>query len=114
MAQTRSKSQARSKSQTRSKAQPKNERRTFNNTITDFEVSHVHEFEDSFGETGYYFTLDLGFITIYSMQALMNKDGDYYITFPSRKGKDGEWYKTGYIENSALTDSIVEAIFLQS
>lgn len=113
MAQTRSKSQARSKSQTRSKAQPKNERRTFYNTITDFEVSHVHEFEDSFGETGYYFTLDLGFITIYSMQALMNKDGDYYITFPSRKGKDGEWYKTGYIENSALTDSIVEAI-LQS
>lgn len=113
MAQTRSKSQARSKSQTRSKAQPKNERRTFNNTITDFEVSHVHEFEDSFGETGYYFTLDLGFISIYSMQALMNKDGDYYITFPSRKGKDGEWYKTGYIENSALTDSIVEAI-LQS
>lgn len=113
MAQTRSKSQARSKSQTRSKAQPKNERRAFNNTITDFEVSHVHEFEDSFGETGYYFTLDLGFITIYSMQALMNKDGDYYITFPSRKGKDGDWYKTGYIENSALTDSIVEAI-LQS
>lgn len=113
MAQTRSKSQARSKSQTRSKAQPNNERRTFNNTITDFEVSHVHEFEDSFGETGYYFTLDLGFITVYSMQALMNKDGDYYITFPSRKGKDGEWYKTGYIENSALTDSIVEAI-LQS
>lgn len=113
MAQTRSKSQARSKKQTRSKAQPKNERRTFNNTITDFEVSHVHEFEDSFGETGYYFTLDLGFISIYSMQALMNKDGDYYITFPSRKGKDGEWYKTGYIENSALTDSIVEAI-LQS
>ena len=107
MAQTRSKSQARSKKQTRSKAQPKNERRTFNNTITDFEVSHVHEFEDSFGETGYYFTLDLGFISIYSMQALMNKDGDYYITFSSRKGKDGEWYKTGYIENSALTDSIV-------
>ena len=105
--------QTRSKSQTRSKAQPKNERRTFNNTITDFEVSHVHEFEDSFGETGYYFTLDLGFITIYSMLALMNKDGDYYITFPSRKGKDGEWYKTGYIENSALNDSIVEAI-LQS
>lgn len=113
MAQTRSKSQARNKSQTRNKAQAKNERRTFNNTITDFEVSHVHEFEDSFGETGYYFTLDLGFISIYSMQALMNKDGDYYITFPSRKGKDGEWYKTGYIENSALTDSIVEAI-LQS
>lgn len=104
--------QTRSKKQTRSKAQPKNERRTFN-TITDFEVSHVHEFEDSFGETGYYFTLDLGFVTIYSMQALMNKDGDYYITFPSRKGKDGEWYKTGYIENSALTDSIVEAL-LQS
>ena len=99
--------------QTRSKAQPKKERRIFDNTIKDFEVLHVREFEDSFGETGYYFTLDLGFITIYSMQALMNKDGDYYITFQSRKGKDGEWYKTGYIENSALTDSIVEAI-LQS
>lgn len=113
MAQARSKSQPRSKSQARSKSQPKNERRAFNNIITDFEVSHVHEFVDSFGETGYYFTLDLGLIAIYSMQALMNKDGDYYITFPSRKGKDGEWYKTGYIENSALTDSIVEAI-LQS
>lgn len=113
MAQTRNNTQSRSKKQTRSEAQPKNKRRTFNNTITDFEVSHVHEFEDSFGEIGYYFTLDFGFISIYSMQALMNKDGDYYITFPSRKGKDGEWYKTGYIENSALTDSIMEAI-LQS
>ena len=113
MAQARRSTQTSNKKQSRSKSQPKNERRAFNNTITDFEVSHVHEFEDSFGETGYYFTLDLGFLTIYSMQALMNKDGDYYITFPSRKGKDGEWYKTGYIENSALTDSIVEAI-LQS
>lgn len=110
MAQTRNNAQARSKKQTGRKSQPKNERKTFNNTITDFEVSHVHEFEDSFGEIGYYFTLDLGFITIYSMQALMNKDGDYYITFPSRKGKDGNWYKTGYIENSALTESIIEEV----
>ena len=85
-------------------------RRAFNNTITDFEVSHVYEFEDSFGNPGYYFTLDLGFITIYSMQALMAKDGNYYITFPSRKGKDGEWYKTGYIEDSALTTSIIEEV----
>ena len=107
MTQTR-KTQTR-KTQTR-KAQTNNERKSFNNTITDFEVSHVHDFEDSFGEIGYYFTLDLGFITIYSMQALMNKDNEYYITFPSRKGKDGNWYKTGFIENSALTESIIEAV----
>ena len=106
MAQTR-------KTQTR-KTRAKNERKSFNNTITDFEVSHVYEFEDSFGEIGYYFTLDLGFVTIYSMQALMNKDGDYYVTFPSRKGKDGKWYKTGFIENSALTESIIDEVLANS
>lgn len=102
MAQTR-------KAQTR-KAQTKDERKAFNNIINNFEVSHVYEFEDSFGEAGYYFTLDLGFVTIYSMQLLANKDGEYYVTFPSRKGKDGNWYKTGYIETSALTESIIEEV----
>lgn len=110
MAQARKNTQTRSKKQGERKTQPKSKKRAFNNTITDFEVSHVYEFEDSFGNPGYFFTLDLGFITIYSMQALMNKDGEYYITFPSRKGKDGEWYKTGYIEDSALTESIIEEV----
>ena len=106
MAQTRSKTQA----QTRSKAQEQTRNDFENNIIEDFEVSHISAFTDVFGNPAYYFTLHLGFISIYSMLLQYAKDGSAYITFPSRKGSDGNWYKTGYIENSALTESIIEEV----
>lgn len=85
------------------------ERKKFNNLIEDFEVSHVRTFEGRNGDYSY-FTLNLGFISIYSMLCMCNRDGEYYITFASDVGSDGEYYKRGYIENSALTDAIIEEV----
>lgn len=84
-------------------------RKKFNNVIEDFEVSHVRTFNGKNGVCAY-FTLNLGFISIYSMLCLCNSDGEYYITFSSDVGSDGEYYKRGYIENSALTDAIIEEV----
>lgn len=85
------------------------ERKKFNNVIEDFEVSHVRTFEGRNGIYAY-FTLNLGFISIYSMLCLCNSDGEYYISFSSDVGSDGEYYKRGYIENNALTDEIIEEV----
>ena len=84
-------------------------RKKFNNVIEDFEVSHVRTFNGKNGDCAY-FTLNLGFISIYSMLCLCNSDGEYYISFSSDVGSDGEYYKRGYIENNALTDAIIEEV----
>lgn len=84
-------------------------RKKFNNVVEDFEVSHVRTFKGKNGDCAY-FTLNLGFISIYSMLCLCNSDGEYYISFSSDVGSDGEYYKRGYIENSALTDAIIEEV----
>lgn len=85
------------------------ERKKFNNVIEDFEVSHVRTFKGRNGDYAY-FTLGFGFITIYSMLCMCNKDGEYYISFASDVGSDGEYYRRGFIENSALTDAIIEEV----
>lgn len=85
------------------------ERKKFNNVIEDFEISHVRTFEGRNGNYAY-FTLNLGFISIYSMLCMCNRDGEYYISFASDVGSDGEYYKRGYIENNALTDAIIEEV----
>lgn len=87
-------------------------RKEFNNVIQDFEISHVRTFDGKNGDCAY-FTLNLGFISIYSMLCLCNSDGEYYITFSSDVGSDGEYYKRGYIENNALTDAIIEEVLEQ-
>ena len=87
-------------------------RKKFNNVIEDFEVSHVRTFEGRNGNYAY-FTLNLGFISIYSMLCMCNRDGEYYISFASDVGSDGEYYKRGYIENNALTDAIIEEVINQ-
>lgn len=84
-------------------------KKEFNNVIEDFEVSHVRTFEGRNGNYAY-FTLNLGFISIYSMLCMCNRDGEYYISFASDVGSDGEYYKRGYIENNALTDAIIEEV----
>lgn len=84
-------------------------RKEFNNVIEDFEISHVRTFNGKNGDCAY-FTLNLGFISIYSMLCLCNSDGEYYISFPSDVGSDGKYYKRGYIENNALTDAIIEEV----
>lgn len=84
-------------------------KKEFNNVIEDFEISHVRTFKGKNGDYAY-FTLNLGFISIYSMLCLCNSDGEYYISFSSDVGSDGKYYKRGYIENSALTDAIIEEV----
>ena len=84
-------------------------RKKFNNVIEDFEVSHVRTFEGKNGDCAY-FTLNLGFISIYSMLCMCNSNGEYYISFASDVGRDGEYYKRGYIENGVLTDAIIEEV----
>lgn len=84
-------------------------RKKFNNVIEDFEISHVRTFNGKNGDCAY-FTLNFGFISIYSMLCLCNSDGEYYISFTSDVGSDGEYYKRGYIENNALTDAIIEEV----
>lgn len=87
-------------------------RKKFNNVIEDFEVSNVRTFNGNNGD-GAYFTLNLGFISIYSMLCICNSDGEYYISFVSDVGRNGEYYKRGYIENNALTDAIIEEVLKQ-
>lgn len=87
-------------------------RKEFNNVIEGFEVSHVRTFEGRNGDYAY-FTLNLGFISIYSMLCMCNRDGEYYINFASDVGSDGKYYKRGYIENNALTDAIIEEVLSQ-
>lgn len=83
------------------------------NKISNFGIENVRVFVDSFGNDGAYFDLDLGFMIVKGMVYRQNKDGNGYVSFPSEKGKDGNYYKTGYINDDCLSVAIrddVEAI----
>lgn len=77
------------------------------NIVNDFEIAKVRKFKDYWDNECCYFTLNLGFITIYSMMYLVDKKGNGYITFPKEESKNGEFYSTGFID-SELADLIVE------
>ena len=79
------------------------------NTVNDFEISNVRKFKDYWKNDCCYFTLNLGFITIYSMLYLVDKDGNGYISFPKEESKNGEFYSTGFID-SDLADLIVDEL----
>ena len=79
------------------------------NTVNSFEISNVRKFKDNWNNHCCYFTLNLGFITIYSMLYLVDKDGNGYITFPKEESKNGEFYSTGFID-SDLADLIVDEL----
>lgn len=79
------------------------------NTVNGFEIAKVRKFKDYWDNECCYFTLNLGFITIYSMMYLVDKKGDGYITFPKEESKNGEFYSTGFID-SELADLIVDEL----
>lgn len=79
------------------------------NKITDFEITNVRKFKDGWGNGCCYFTLNLGFITIYSMLYLVDKKDNGYISFPKEKSKNGEFYSTGFID-SDLANLIVDEL----
>lgn len=81
-----------------------------NNKIKDFGVSNVRWFKDSFGEDSAFFDLDLGFILIKGLLLRYTKDGKGYISFNSDKASNGNYYKRGYINDTAFNDAIVEAV----
>lgn len=86
------------------------ENRYPDNKIVDFGIENLRVFEDNFGNDGAYFDLDFGFMIIKGLVYRQNKDGEGYVTFPSEKGKDGNYYKTGYINHDCLSDAIRDAV----
>ena len=79
------------------------------NKINEFEITNVRKFKDYWKNECCYFTLNLGFITIYSMMYLVDKKGNGYITFPKEESKNGEFYSTGFID-SELADLIIDEL----
>ena len=79
------------------------------NIVNDFEITKVRKFKDYWDNECCYFTLNLGFITIYSMLYLVDKKGNGYITFPKEESKNGEFYSTGFID-SELADLIIDEL----
>ena len=79
------------------------------NKINEFEIVNVRKFKDYWDNECCYFTLNLGFITIYSMLYLVDKKGKSYITFPKEESKNGEFYSTGFID-SYLADLIIDEL----
>ena len=79
------------------------------NTVNGVEISNVRKFKDYQDNECCYFTLNLGFITIYSMLYLVDKKGKSYITFPKEESKNGEFYSTGFID-SYLADLIIDEL----
>lgn len=86
------------------------ENRYPDNKIFDFGIENVRYFEDNFGCDSAYFDLDLGFIIVKGMLYRQNKDGVGYVTFPSEKGRDGNYYKCGYINDDCLASAIRDAV----
>ena len=78
------------------------------NTVNGVEISNVRKFKDNWNNHCCYFTLNLGFITIYSMLYLVDKDGNGYISFPKEE-HNGKYYTTGFID-SELSDLIIDEL----
>lgn len=78
------------------------------NKINEFEIINVRKFKDNWNHNCCYFTLNLGYITIYSLLYLVDKDGDGYISFPKEE-HEGKYYSTGFID-SDLADLIVKEL----
>ena len=78
------------------------------NNVKDVEIINVRKFKDNNGNYCCYFTLNLGFITIYSMLYLVDRKGNGYIKFPDEE-RNGEYYSTGFIDSN-LADFIVDEL----
>lgn len=80
----------------------------------DFEVSNVHSFKASGKVTSRIgFTLKMwGSVTLYNLVAVETEDGKQFISFPERKGKDGNYYKEYYVEfGEDAQEKILQAVY---
>lgn len=108
---TRTKGETRTNGETSSRTNNKTTYKTasqLGNNVKDVEIINVRKFKDNYGNLCCYFTLNLGFITIYSMLYLVDRKGNGYIKFPEEE-RNGEYYSTGYIESN-LADFIVDEL----
>lgn len=62
-----------------------------------FKVDRVHQFDD--GSITFNMTID-GFVQVYGCRIYDGKDGNPFISFPSRKGNDGKFWNHVYIKLS--------------
>lgn len=71
--------------------------------VLNFEVSRVNQYKDTV-----FFDLTINGIKIYGCTVVEGKKGDF-ISFPSKKGKDGKWYSIVYARLSANDQNIILA-----
>lgn len=86
------------------------ENRYPDNRITDFGIENVRYFVDNFGSDSAFFDLNLGFMVVKGLLYRQDKSGNGYVTFPSEKGRDGKYYKTGYFIDDCLSSAISDAV----
>ena len=76
--------------------------------LQSWEVTRAHEFEGG----NISFDLQINGVTIYGMSLIWDADKKtYWTAFPSRKGKDGRYYKHAWFPmTETLQDAIEERI----
>lgn len=70
--------------------------------ISDLKVLRATEFEDNL-----FFDMEVNGVTIYGCRYVEGKNGDF-IAFPSKKGKDGKYYKHAYVELDEAMVSLID------
>ena len=51
-----------------------------------------------------------GVIKLYNISLCKSSKGDFFISFPNYKGKDGNYYNHCYIDNEEVRENIAQAI----
>lgn len=73
--------------------------------VYDLHVLRAKEFEDNV-----FFDMEVNGVTIYGCRYVEGSKGDF-IAFPSKKGKDGKYYKHAYVElDEAMVNLIDEQL----
>mgnify|MGYP002855007905 CR=1 FL=1 len=89
------------------------EKKDFLTKDTAWKIIRAQKFERS-GDIS--FTIEISGITIYgAVLKWSNKNGKWFVSWPSRKGNDGEYYKHVYIpltdgDTKKIEDAIEEAL----
>lgn len=73
--------------------------------VSELKVTRAHQFDDG----NITFDLQVNGVTIYGCKIAEGKNGQF-VSFPSRKGKDGKYYSYAYI---ALSEDDQKVIFEQ-
>lgn len=69
------------------------------------DVKNVKEWKDG----GITLTLVVNGITIHGCRIIQTEKGDWFLSFPSRKGSDGKYYKHVWFEVDDAMKELIEA-----